>query len=107
LKRIVLLLAVTAIPGAALAVPAFAQGQVERGPEHAKSICSFSGLNDPQEVGSPDPELGGRTQSYGQLVKKNVIEPSVVKSGPGTFLNNGTPGGSPGFWCNPNNLSLK
>jgi hypothetical protein len=107
LKRIVLLLAVTAILVLALAVPAFAQGQVERGPEHAKSICSFSGLNDPQEVGSPDPELGGRTQSYGQLVKKNVIEPSVVKSGPGTFLNNGTPGGSPGYWCNPQNLSLK
>ena len=107
MKRIVLLLAVTAILVLALAVPAFAQGQVERGPEHAKSICSFSGLNDPQEVGSPDPELGGRTQSYGQLVKKNVIEPSVVKSGPGTFLNNGTPGGSPGYWCNPQNLSLK
>ncbi len=107
MKRIVLLLAVTAILVLALAVPAFAQGQVERGPEHAKSICSFSGLNDPQEVGSPDPELGGRTQSYGQLVKKNVIEPSVIKSGPGTFLNNGTPGGSPGYWCNPQNLSLK
>jgi len=107
LKRIVLLLAVTAILVLALAVPAFAQGQVERGPEHAKSICSFSGLNDPQEVGSPDPELGGRTQSYGQLVRKDQIEPSVVKSGPGTFLNNGTPGGSPGYWCNPQNLSLK
>ena len=107
MKRIVLLLAVTAISVLALAVPAFAKGQVERGPEHAKSICSFSGLNDPQEVGSSDPELGGRTQSYGQLVKKNVIEPSVVKSGPGTFLNNGTPGGSPGYWCNPQNLSLK
>ena len=107
MKRIVLLLAVTAILVLALAVPAFAQGQVERGPEHAKSICSFSGLNDPQEVGSPDPELGGRTQSYGQLVRKDQIEPSVVKSGPGTFLNNGTSGGSPGFWCNPNNLLLK
>ena len=107
IKRIVLLLAVTAISVLALAVPAFAQGQYERGPEHAKSICSFSGLNEPGEVGSPDPELGGRTQSYGQLVRKDQIEPSVVKSGPGTFLNNGTPGGSPGFWCNPNNLSLK
>ena len=107
MKRIVVLLAVTAISVLALAGPAFAQGQVERGPEHAKSICSFSGLNDPGEVGSPDPELGGRTQSYGQLVRKNQIEPSVVKSGPGTVLKNGTPGGSPGFFCNPNNLSLK
>jgi hypothetical protein len=103
LKRIVLLLAVTAISVLALAVPAFAQGQVERGPEHARSICSFSGLNEPEEVGSDDPELGGRTQSYGQLVKKNVIEPSVVKSGPGTVPYNG----SPGYYCNPKNLSLK
>jgi hypothetical protein len=101
------LLTVTAISVLALAVPAFAQGQYERGPEHAKSICSFLGLNEPGEVGSPDPELGGRTQSYGQLVRKDQIEPSVVKSGPGTFLNNGTPGGSPGFWRNPNNLLLK
>ena len=27
------------------AAPAFAQGQVERGPEHARSICSFSRLS--------------------------------------------------------------
>jgi hypothetical protein len=26
--------------------PALAQGQVERGPDHANSICSFSGQND-------------------------------------------------------------
>jgi hypothetical protein len=107
IKRIIVLLAVTAISVLALAVPPFAQGQHEQGPEHAKSICSFSGLNDPEEVGSPDPALGGRTQSYGQLVRKDVIEPSVVKSGQGTPLNNGTPGGSPGYWCNPNNLPLK
>jgi len=107
LKRIILRLAVTAILVLALAEPVFAQGEVERGPEHAKSICSFSGLNDPEEVGSDDPELGGRTQSYGQLVKKDLIEPSVVKSGEGSFLPEGTPGGSPGHWCNPNNLSLK
>jgi len=105
LKRIILRLAVTAILVLALAEPVFAQGEVEQGPEHAKSICSFSGLNEtPEDL---DPELGGRTQSYGQLVKKDLIEPSVVKSGKGEFLPKGTPGGSPGHWCNPNNLPLK
>lgn len=42
--------------------PAFAAGQVERGPDHANSICSYSGLND-------DPADGGRVQSYGQIVR--------------------------------------
>lgn len=44
--------------------PAFAAGQVERGTEHANSICSFSGLNDVPD----DPVEGGRVQSYGQIV---------------------------------------
>jgi hypothetical protein len=48
------------------AAPALAQGQVERGPEHANSICSFSGLNDTPN----DPEEGGRVQSYGQIVSQ-------------------------------------
>jgi hypothetical protein len=71
---------------AALAVPALAepQGQVERGPEHARSICSYSGLND-------DPAEGGQTQSYGQLVRHGEIEPSAKGEGPTT----------PGFFCNP------
>lgn len=76
------------------ASPAFAQGQVERGPENARSICSFSGLNDDPNEAFPD---DGRTQSYGQLVKKGAIEPSLVKSGEP----------SPGTLCNPNNLPLK
>jgi hypothetical protein len=87
LKRIVLLLTVTTLSVLALAVPAFAQGQVERGPEHARSICSFSGLND--EVDEPAPE-GGRVQSYGDYVKEGHYKPSEVKSGapsPGTFCN--------------------
>lgn len=88
----------TTVAAMALAVtlsasPAFAQGQVERGPEHARSICSFSGLNDEPD----DPFEGGRVQSYGQLVKQDVIEPSAIKSG----------APSPGTLCNPNNLSLK
>lgn len=67
--------------------PAAAEGQVEQGPDHANSICSFSGLND--HPGAPFPE-GGRVQSYGQLVQQGVIEPSVLKGGPGT----------PGTFCN-------
>ena len=70
------------------AMPAFAQeGQVEQGPEHARSICSFSGLNDHD----PEEPPGGRTQSYGQEVRNGFIEPSEVKSGPP----------SPGTFCNP------
>ena len=86
MKRYVVLLAVMSLLMAAMAVPAFAQGQVERGPEHARSICSFSGLNDHD----PEEPPGGRTQSYGQEVKGGHIEPSEVKSGapsPGTFCN--------------------
>lgn len=50
------------------AMPAMAAGQVERGPDHANSICSFSGLNDEYVPGSADPEFG-RVQSYGQIVR--------------------------------------
>lgn len=53
--------------GSAYAAPGpdNAQGQTERGPEHANSICSFSGLND-----EPLSETeGGRVQSYGQIVR--------------------------------------
>jgi hypothetical protein len=59
-----------------------AASQVERGPEHANLICSFSGLNDDPE------EDGNRTQSYGQLVKDG-LKPFVP---------------SPGVACNPNTV---
>ena len=37
-------------------------------PDHASSICAFSGQND-----EPDsPTEGGRVQSYGQLVKQGL-----------------------------------
>ncbi len=87
MKRYVVMLAVMALLMVALAVPAFAapQGQFERGPEHARSICSYSGLND-----EPDsPTEGGQTQSYGQEVKKGNED----SSGPGRA--------APGFACNP------
>jgi hypothetical protein len=90
MKRIVLLLAMLAMMVFLLAPAALAQGQIEQGPEHAKSICSYSGLNDHD----PEEPPGGRTQSYGQDVRQHdadSIDPSVVKSGPP----------SPGSFCNP------
>ncbi len=97
MKRYVVMLAVMALLMVALAVPAFAQGQIERGPEHARSVCSFSGQNDNPD----DPEEGGRTQSYGQIVRHDGIEPSEIKSGapsPGTFCN---PQKAPPFLVGP------
>jgi hypothetical protein len=93
LKRIVLLLALTAILVLALAVPAFAQGKpqgkFEQGLDNARSICSASGLNDndPDEEGA---DLG-QVQSYGDYVKEGLKSKYP----------------SPGVLCNPNNLSLK
>jgi hypothetical protein len=78
LKRIVLLLAVTAILVLAFSLPAFAQGKpqgkFEQGLDKARSICSASGLND-----NADDEQGadlGQVQSYGDYVKDDYAEPS-------------------------------
>ena len=68
MKRIVLLVAMLAMVALA-AAPALAQGRVEMGPQHANSICSFSGLND-------DPAEGGRVQSYGQGVSQGFFDPT-------------------------------
>jgi hypothetical protein len=93
LKRIVLLLAVTAILVLALAVPAFAQGKpqgkFEQGLDNARSICSASGLND-NALDEQGADLG-QVQSYGDYVKEGRKSEYP----------------SPGFLCNPNNLSLK
>jgi hypothetical protein len=80
MKRIVMLVAMLAMM-AMLAAPALAQGQVERGPDHANSICSFSGQNDTPNAEFPE---GGRVQSYGQYVRHGLKseEPS-----PGTLCN--------------------
>jgi hypothetical protein len=75
------------------AAPALAQGQVERGPEHANSICSFSGQNDTPD--DPAPE-GGRVQSYGQLVRQDAAEPGE-QEGPA----------EPGVECNAHNHPLQ
>jgi hypothetical protein len=60
-------------------------------PEHANSICAFSGLNHlhPGEPG----ELPIRTQSYGQLVaaglKAEFPSPGVACNGHSGFLSGG------------------
>jgi hypothetical protein len=92
LKRYVVMLAVMALLMVALAVPAFAvapvkkvPGQVERGPAHANSICSFSGLNDVPL----DPVEGGLVQSYGQGVAAGFLDPTDQTSDerPGVLCN--------------------
>lgn len=70
------------------AASAAPQGQVEQGPQHARSICSYSGLNDTPDAEAPE---GGQVQSYGQLVRQGLKAEFP----------------SPGELCNPNNLPLK
>ena len=92
MKRITLLLTAALFMAwmmAASALPVFAQGQVEQGPEHANSICAYSGLNDDPEEEFP---FGGRTQSYGQIVSKLVkvgvnVNAEPGRAEPGTFCN--------------------
>jgi hypothetical protein len=62
------------------------QGQTERGPEHARSICSFSGLNDFDE--EEQPPYDRQVQSYGQLVKQGYKGTEFAPP--------------PGVLCNPN-----
>ncbi len=91
----------SALAGAAIASVAFAgvgvsaagavrpddapRGQVERGPDHARSICAFSGLNDEPD----DPVEGGQVQSFGQIVKLG-LKPVLDEMGE-----------TPGALCNP------
>jgi hypothetical protein len=91
MKRYVVMFSVMALLMVALAVPAFADpqlplpGQVERGTEHANSICSFSGLNDvPLDL-----EEGGLVQSYGQIVAAGFLDPTDQTSDerPGVLCN--------------------
>ena len=71
-------------PAYAANSPDNAQGQVERGPAHANSICSFSGLNDVPL----DPEEGGRVQSFGQIVRwTGVLKTETGRAVPGAECN--------------------
>ena len=86
MRRYVVLLAVVALLVASLAVPAFAG---EQALDRANSICAASGQIDNPDEAFPD---DGRTQSYGQLVKRGVIAPG---DNPGPA--------EPGLFCNPTN----
>jgi hypothetical protein len=77
LKRYVVVLAVMALLVVSLAVPAFAG---EQALNRANSICAASGQNDNPDEAFPE---GGRTQSYGQYVKKGVASPGD-EPGPAT-----------------------
>ena len=83
MKRYVVVLAVMALLVVSLAVPAFAG---EQALDRTNSICAASGQNDNPDEAFPD---NGRTQSYGQYVKKGVAAPGEE---PGRA--------TPGFACN-------
>jgi hypothetical protein len=60
--------------GAALAGEITGNGKPTAGPAHANSICVFSGKNDNPSAPLDNPDAGGVSQSYGQLVRLGVIE---------------------------------
>jgi hypothetical protein len=66
----------TAAP--ALAGEVTGNGKPTAGPEHANSICVFSGQNDTPNAEAPE---GGRTQSYGQLVRQGAANPHQFNPG--------------------------
>ncbi len=55
-------------------------------PDNANSICAFSGQNDDPNApllnfpAAPDGP-GGRTQTYGQLIRLGLLTPSIVTPG--------------------------
>ena len=84
-----LVLPATLAAGALSAGPAFAgeitgNGKPTAGPAHANSICVFSGKNDNPSAPLDNPDAGGTSQSYGQLVRLGVIE-SFFGATPKTF----------------------
>jgi hypothetical protein len=80
-------------PGSPTGVPASSNPTPTAAPDHANSICAFSGLNHLHldANGNPLPgELPIRTQSYGQLVaaglKADFPSPGVACNGNTGFL---------------------
>ena len=59
-------------------------GKPTAGPAHANSICVFSGKNDNPSNPLDNPDAGGVSQSYGQLVRLGVIE-NFFNATPKTF----------------------
>jgi hypothetical protein len=50
-------------------------------PLHANSICAYSGQNDDPTGINPENGPPGRTQSYGQDVRKGFIDPKAFNPG--------------------------
>jgi hypothetical protein len=69
---------VGATTSAAFAGEVTGNGKPTAGPDHANSICVFSGQNDTPNA---DPPEGGRTQSYGQLVRQGAASPQAFNPG--------------------------
>ena len=86
--------------GSALAGDRTGNGKPNGAPEHANSICVFSGQNDFPDAPLDGPEgPGGRSQSYGQENRLGLRDPSTQnpgKVGQGVFTFH------PGFACNGN-----
>jgi len=59
-------------------------GKPTAGPAHANSICVFSGKNDAPDNPLDNPNAGGVSQSYGQLVRLGVIA-NFFGASPKTF----------------------
>lgn len=81
-------LAITAVgASAALAGEVNGKGEPIPAPDNANSICVFSGQNDDPnaplvldfDIAPNGP--GGRTQTYGQLVRMGLLSPAVVTPG--------------------------
>jgi hypothetical protein len=70
--------------GAAYAGEITGNGKPTAGPTHANSICVFSGKNDNPSAPQDNPDAGGVSQSYGQLLRLGVIE-SFFGATPKTF----------------------
>lgn len=83
-------LAITGIgANAAWAGEITGNGKPTAGPQHANSICVFSGQNDDptapivsaQPTAAAPNGPGGRTQSYGQDVRYGLLTPAIVTPG--------------------------
>src|SRR3954454_3986168 len=70
--------------GAAQAGEITGNGKPTAGPLHANSICVYSGKNDSPSNPQDNPNAGGVSQSYGQLVRLGIIE-SFFEATPKTF----------------------
>lgn len=70
--------------GAAFAGEITGNGKATAGPDHANSICVFSGQNDdpnaPLDFSGPNGP-GGVSQSFGQDVKLGLIDPQSFNPG--------------------------